>query len=113
MEDINLPHDLKDQDNILKLLTIIFPCTIKKIRPFDLVDQRKELIAIFRENCSKKRLNFFQDPLVMYLWNQVFMKERPDIFENHMRKIKSDSKYGDIAIDKFVTSLRALEECQI
>ena len=52
MDNIQLPHNLKDQENTLKLLTIILPCTIKKIRPLDLVDQRNELVAIFRENCS-------------------------------------------------------------
>ena len=73
MDEIKLPHDLKDLDNTLKLLTIIFPSTMKKIRPSDLIDERKDLVEIFRENCSNKRLKFFQDPLVKFLWNQVFM----------------------------------------
>ena len=33
MDDIEVPNELKDQDNTLKLLTILFPCTVKKIRP--------------------------------------------------------------------------------
>ena len=36
MDDIELPHELKDQENTLKLLTILFPCTLKKIRPFEI-----------------------------------------------------------------------------
>ena len=41
------------------------------------------------------------------------MQERPDIVGNHLRQIKTDSKYGDLAIGKFVTSLRELEECHV
>ena len=32
---------------------------------------------------------------------------------SHLRQIKSDSKYGESAIGKFVTSLRELEECHV
>ena len=113
MDDIKLPQDLKNQDNTLKLLTIIFPSTIMKIRPHDCIGERKELVNIFRENCSNKRLKFFQDPLVKYLWNELFMRDRPDIFEDHLRQIKSDSNNGENAIVKFVTSLNSLEQNQI
>ena len=35
MDDIKLPQSLKDQESTLKMLTILFPCTIRKIRPSD------------------------------------------------------------------------------
>ena len=40
MDDIKIPKELKDQDNTLKLLTILFPCTVKKIRPSDITGKR-------------------------------------------------------------------------
>ena len=38
MDSIKLPEDLKDEDNSLKLLAIIFPCTVKRIQPSDIID---------------------------------------------------------------------------
>ena len=71
------------------------------------------LIDTFRENCAKKRIDFFKDPLVKYLWNKIFMQEKPEVFLDHLRWMRSDPKYGDIAISKFVLSLRMLEDCHI
>ena len=80
MIDIGIPEELKDDENILKLLTILFPCTIKKIRSTEQTRGREMLIDTFRENCAKKRIDFFKDPLVKYLWNKVFMEEKPEVF---------------------------------
>ena len=71
------------------------------------------LLSTFRENCAKKREDFFSDPLVRYLWNNIFMHEVPEVLSNHTRWIKSDPKYGDIAIQKFVICLKQLEKCNI
>ena len=59
MDRVGLPNDLKDEQNALKLLTIIFPQTLKKIRPFELASERENLSEIFRENCASRRLEFF------------------------------------------------------
>ena len=111
MTDLNLPKELLDHDNTLKLLTILFPCSIKKILPTECIEARELLLSTFRENCAKKREDFFSDPLVKYLWNNIFIQEQPEIFQSHLRWILSDSKYGEIAIAKFVMCLRKLEAC--
>ena len=41
MNDLNLPQELKDDENMLILLTILFPCTVKKIRPTEYADERE------------------------------------------------------------------------
>ena len=41
------------------------------------------------------------------------MQEKPEVFLDHLRWMRSDPKYGDIAISKFVASLRMLEDCHI
>ena len=106
MNDLKLPQELIDEENTLKLLTMLFPCSIKKIRPTECIEVREMLLSTFRENCAKKRENFFSDPLVRYLWNNIFMHEVPEVLSNHTRWIKSDPKYGDVAIQKFVMCLR-------
>ena len=113
MDMINVPNDLKDEHNALKLLTIIFPQTLRKIRPFEYAEEREDLNEVFKENCASRRLRFFKDPLVKFLWNNVFMQHKPHLLTSHLRWIKSDPDNGDIALLKFVSCLKVLEECQI
>ena len=56
MNDLNLPQELKDDENMLILLTVLFPCTVKKIRPTEYAEEREQLKETFRENCAKKRV---------------------------------------------------------
>ena len=55
MVDLRLPAELIDHQNILKLLTLLFPCTVKKIRPDECTEAREMLLSTLRENCEKKR----------------------------------------------------------
>ena len=55
MNDLKMPQELMDQDNTIKLLTILFPCSLKKIQPKQLVKVRELFSNIFRENCAQKR----------------------------------------------------------
>ena len=51
--------------------------------------------------------------MVRYLWNKVFMQYKPDMVLNNLRWIRSDPKYGEHGIAKFIMSLRTLEECRV
>ena len=55
MKSLGVPDALMDEASMLKILTIIFPCTIKKVKPNQYVRERTLLIQIFRENCNVKR----------------------------------------------------------
>ena len=55
MKSLGIPDALMDEASMLKILTIIFPCTIKKVKPNQYVRERTLLIQIFRENCNVKR----------------------------------------------------------
>ena len=55
MNDLKMPQELMNEDNTLKLLTILFPCSLKKIQPKQLVKVRELFSNIFRENCAQKR----------------------------------------------------------
>ena len=70
---LSLPEALVDEENVLKLLTIIFPCTIKKVDPENRKEERAFFLKIFRENSAIMRSKFFSDPLVKYLWEQIFI----------------------------------------
>ena len=41
------------------------------------------------------------------------MHDKPDIVLNNLRWIRSDPKYGEFGLAKFIMSLRALEEVQV
>ena len=111
MDDLGLPGELIDDENILKLLTLLFPCTNKKFRPTECVESREMLLSTLSENNEKMRQVFFSDPLIRYLWNHVFMQDRPAFVSNHMRWFRSDPKYGEAGVLKFINCLRKLEEC--
>ena len=38
------------------------------------------------------------------------MREKPELFLDNLRWVRSDPKYGDLGIVKFIMSLRNLEE---
>ena len=41
------------------------------------------------------------------------MREKPELFLDNLRWVRSDPKYGDLGIVKFIMSLRNLEELGI
>ena len=106
METLEIPKELKDQEHVLKLLTIVFPCTVKHVEPKLYRAERLKLISIFRENCAKKRQEFFGEPLIQYLWTKVFMEANPDIVNVHLRRIKSERADGEVAVAKLIKSIQ-------
>ena len=106
MDVLDIPKELRDQENVLKLLTIVFPCTVKHVEPKMYRNERLKLISIFRENCAKKRQEFFKEPLIQFLWTKVFMEANPDIVNMHLRRIKSERADGDVAVSKLIKSIQ-------
>ena len=92
------------------MLTIIFPCTLKSINIEQITGERQLLIDLFRENCAKKRQLFFEDPLIRYLWNNIFMRDNPDLITDTLRQIKSDKRKGDLGVEKYVESMQYLQK---
>ena len=90
------------------MLTIIFPCTTKHVQPQSNSEERHKMITVFRENCSKTRRQFFNNPLVRYLWSEVFMRHNPEIIMVQLRRMKADREKGDIAVKKFVESMQEI-----
>ena len=110
MEKLEVPQELREYDHILKMLTIVFPCTSKTIRVDDYKNDRAIMVAVFRENTSKKRRAFFSEPLVKYLWQKIFMPAHPNLVKNHLRRIKSEAADGNVAVARFLESVQKLEQ---
>ena len=106
MDRLKIPSELRDHDNVLRLLTIIFPCTVKYIQPNHIRAERLKLVSVFRENCVKNRQDFFSEPIIQFLWTKVFLEENPDLVSNHLRRLKSEREDGDIAVAKFIKSIK-------
>ena len=65
VKELNLPTALLDQQCVALMLTLIFPCTIKKPLPnLTGVLDRVCFVKVFRENNNATRTKFFSDPLV-------------------------------------------------
>ena len=92
------------------MLTIIFPCTLKSINTEQITGERQLLIDLFRENRAKKRQLFFEDPLIRYLWNNIFMRDNPDLITDTLRQIKSDKRKGDLGVEKYVESMQYIQK---
>ena len=66
---LKLPYLLLDVQNLVQLMTILFPRTSDiPIRGCRCDTDRKFLVDIFRDNNSKKRAYFFGKLLVRHLW---------------------------------------------
>ena len=110
MDQLEMPQELRDHESLLKLLTIVFPCSVKTIEPSFYRADRLKLVAVFRENCDKKRHDFFSEPIIQFLWTKVFMRVNPNLINIHLRRIKNDRDDGNIAVDKFIKSIQKLED---
>ena len=104
-----LPNELLDTESVLKMLTILFPQSVKKVLPGTHSAERQFLVLIFRENNSSSRKRYFADPLIKYLWTHVFIKEAPDVCATYLRLVKSQPEHGTAKLDKFMRDLFGLE----
>jgi hypothetical protein len=50
---------------------------------------------IFKENCIVKRNKFFGNKLIQWLWEFIFIKYRPQLLFNHLRRIRSYPYEGE------------------
>ena len=60
MEKLEVPQELRDYDHVLKMLTIVFPCTSKTIRVDDYKNDRAKMVAVFRENTHNICAKYFE-----------------------------------------------------
>ena len=67
------------------------------------------MFRIFRENNYTLRTSFFSDPLIKFLWRDLFVKRREDILVTHLRRIRSLEVAGQTKYERFVQDLRANE----
>ena len=65
--------------------------------------------SVFKENNSRTRRAFFSDPLIKYLWAQIFIKEAPETCLTYLRRLKSDPMYGTTRLNKFLQDIEETE----
>ena len=110
MERLLVPKELRGHDFVLIMLTIIFPCTTKYVQPKSNFEERHQMITVFRENCRKSRKQFFSNPLVRYLWSEVFIKRNPEIIKVQLRRMRTDREKGEVAVRKFIDSMQEIQD---
>ena len=50
---------------------------------------------IFKENNLRKRQLFFAEPLIKFLWIELFVTNKPEIIINHLRRARSHPLNGE------------------
>ena len=104
-----MPVDLQDLSNIVKMLTLLFPCTVRRPIPnLETFVDRIILSSVFRENNHRMRLKFFSDPLVKYLWSNFFIRDSPEIIVAHLRRIRSQD-IGEAKQERILMDMKLLE----
>ena len=103
---LKLPEELLDEESIIKILTILFPCSIRKnFGSSNLLQTKQLFIKVFKENNVKIRNTFFSDPLVKYLWSKIFIVDSPDICISHLRRIRSHALHGEAKYDRLIKDM--------
>ena len=97
---LSLPNVLLNEEDLLKMVTILFPCSIKKVTPDEYKHERIFFVKAFGENSALIREQFFSNPLVKYLWVNHFMKEGSNIILTYLRSIRND--HGEYKFQKFL-----------
>ena len=110
--DLELPVALQDHENVVKMLTLLFPCSVRHPIPnlMSKVD-RVLFTSAFRENNNKMRYKFFSDPLIKHLWSKIFIKDNPEIIVAHLRRVRSqgDRNLGLARQERFLLDMGLLE----
>ena len=110
MRDLKLPPELQDDQSVVKVLTLVFPCTLRRPLPNMLLTIDRVLFAkVFRENNNTTRYKFFSDPLIKYLWSQIFIKEDPEILITQLRRLRSQEDLGEAKQDRLTKDMMVLE----
>ena len=96
-----------DKESIEKMLVILFPCITK--RPAYKNMKKSPFLLIFKENNYNLRTKFFSDPLIKFIWRDVFIKKHEDILVTHLRRIRSHDVVGETKYERFVKDLQINE----
>jgi len=106
MKNLELPESLLDRENVVKMLTILFPCSTRKpLGDEECRDVRHFFAEVFRENNVAIRNKFYSDPLVKYLWQHIFLDECPEICVSHLRRIRSQEEQGEDKYKRFLSDI--------
>ena len=97
-----------DLDSIVKMITLLFPCSLRKVMPVE-IGYRGHLAQVFRENNKRLRQEFFSEPLIKHLWSKIFIVEGSDIVIDHMRRIRSAEEQGEEKYFKICRDMAGLE----
>lgn len=105
-EQLKLPEAIMDHQSIVKVVTILFPCTLRKDMGACPFNTRSFFVQVFKENNVKIRNRFFSDPLVKYLWAKVFILEASEICISHLRRIRSHQEHGEAKYERIMKDLK-------
>jgi len=65
--------------------------------------------TIYKENNIKKRILYFKTPLIQWLWKEVFIRKKPEIFIMHLRRVRSYPCEGE---ERFRTLILDMRYCE-
>ena len=106
-----MPSELLTDDNVIKLMTLLFPCSIRQpIQGINLCLERTLFVNVFRESIPEMRNEFFRQPLVKYLWQDIFIKEYGNEITSYFRLVRSNKDRGELKFIRMMQEFHALEK---
>ena len=120
MNAIPLPSHFLTSKHLAMMVLLLFPTITKKSETdrrylpelhehFQTI--RVACYEVFKENNIRKRRAFFSEPLIQFLWGELFAKIRPDITINHLRRMRSHPIDGEYRYQMIVNDMLQLESC--
>ena len=74
------------------------------------MDKRTLFVQVFRENNGAVRTKFFSDPVVKYVWDNIFVTQSEDIIISHLRRIRSHPDFGE---QKYIRLLKDMNDNEV
>ena len=88
-KDLALPSQIINEENTVKMITLLFPLSKKKNEQLEEFKEASKLFhSIFKENNSTLRDKFFREPLIQHLWSKLFIIECGEVCKQYLRKIR-------------------------
>lgn len=118
MHMIGIPDELMDLKGLHEMMLLLYPALhikiVTKDRNYSELMLYYDLIVvsfyeIFKNNNIVMREIFFTNPLIKWLWEFVFIKMKPMLLVNHLRRIRSYPFEGEARFRSLLIDLKSLE----
>jgi len=119
MNNIKMPEEFMDLKGLHSMMLMLYSriSNLNDIRNSEFEELLVHLdeiklysSTIFKENNITKRQQFFQTPIIKWLWHLLFIKNHPEALLMHLRRVRSYPYEGE---ERFRTIMLDMRYCEV